>query len=178
MNSSGLVCKADDEVRYLFEMLINEYYNDDCFKEFSAECIIKLILIKVFKLFTPNIPKNAAKKGLKIGNPTVMKIIKYIDSNIYEVGSVRGIALKLNFSENYISHIFKANMGITLLSYIRKKKMQTVKSLIEDNKVSVKEISELLHFDSPQSLSRAFKKEYGKSPTQYRNEIKKTSYAD
>ena len=58
-------------------------------------------------------------------------------------------------------------MGISLLAYIKKKKVEAAKGLIESRSMSFEEISELLKFDSVQSLNRAFKQEYGKTPTQY-----------
>ena len=47
--------------------------------------------------------------------------------------------------------------------------------MIESRSMSFEEISELLKFDSVQSLSRAFKQEYGKTPTQYLAEQNKTN---
>ena len=66
-------------------------------------------------------------------------------------------------------------MGISLLAYIKKKKVEAAKGLIESRSMSFEEISELLKFDSVQSLSRAFKQEYGKTPTQYLAEQNKTN---
>ncbi len=162
------VQKSGGDIRQLFDMLVNEFYENSQMQMYTAENIIKLILIKVFLLFEKNSKNEDLKKNITLKNITLFQIIKYIDANIYKVKTVREAALALNFNESYVSHIFKREMGISLLSYIKQKKLEAAKNLIEKKKMSITEISQILNFDSPQSLSRAFKKEFGKTPTQYR----------
>ena len=95
------------------------------------------------------------------------KIIKYIDTNIYNVKTVRDIAIDLNFTENYISHLFKSNMGISLSQYIKKQKLKVAKTLLETKNITLTEVAKILNFDSVQSLSRAFKQEYNQTPTEF-----------
>lgn len=161
---------AEGNIRYLFDMLVDEVYVNRGIEDGALESIIKLILIKSFRCFVKAADRAANEKVRKYGNITVYKITKYIDSNIYTVKTVREIASALNFTENYISHTFKANMGISLLSYIKKKKVEAARVLMKNGNMTQTEISELLKFDSVQSLSRAFKQEYGRTPTQYLNE--------
>lgn len=161
---------AEGNIRYLFDMLVDEVYANREINDGALESIIKLILIKSFRCFVKASGILSKEKGRKFGNTTVYKITKYIDSNIYTVKTVREIASALNFTENYISHIFKTNMGISLLSYIKKKKVEAARVLMENRNMTQTEISELLKFDSVQSLSRAFKLEYGRTPTQYLKE--------
>lgn len=168
--SPEVTVAAEGNTRYLFDMLIDEIYVKREIKSGALESIIKLILIKVFRSFAKASGRIAKEKSRKYGNMTVYKITKYIDSNIYDVKSVRDIAAALNFTENYVSHTFKANMGISLLAYIKKKKVEAAKVLMENGNMTLTEIAALLNFDSVQSLSRAFKLEYSKTPTQYLTE--------
>ncbi len=169
------IMSSEGDIRYLFDMLINEFYINCETKDCAVESMVKLILIKVFRCFQKKPSEFIRDNGKEGGNTTVYKITRYIDSNIYNVKSVREVAAALNFTENYISHTFKVNMGISLLAYIKKKKVEAAKGLIESRSMSFEEISELLKFDSVQSLSRAFKQEYGKTPTQYLAEQNKTN---
>lgn len=69
-------------------------------------------------------------------------------------------------------------MGITLQTYIREKKLETAKILLEYGSLSISEVAELLHFDSVQSLTRGFKKLYGVTPYQYISEKRKENSHD
>lgn len=165
--SPEFVMPSDGDLRYLFDMVINEFYKKREMQECSVENIIKLILIKVFRLFEKKMNVMHNENIREHRNTTVYKIVRYVDTNIYSVKTVREIAAALNFSENYISHIFKVNMGITLTAYIKKKKIEVAKSLVENQNMTLNEISEILKFDSVYSFNRAFKQECGKTPTQY-----------
>lgn len=171
-NPSAFLAKSEGDIRHLFDMLINESYQHTEEFEMTIENIIKLILIRVYQRFM-SAPKKQLAKNASGKNSTVYRIINYININIHTVKSVREIASALNFTENYISHAFKANMGIALSSYIKRRKVQTACALIENKNMTLTEIAEILNFDSVQSLSRAFKAEYGKTPSQYIAELKK-----
>ena len=174
-NSPSFLLKSEGDIRHLFDMMINEFYQNTAEKNMVLEHIIKLILIRVYQRFINSSKKlNSERNSIKKKSSTVYGIIKYIDINIYNVKSVREIAAALNFTENYISHIFKASMGISLSAYIKQRKVQTARALLENQNMTLTEIAEILNFDSVQSLSRAFKQEYSKTPTQYLIELKKS----
>lgn len=174
-NSPSFLLKSEGDIRHLFDMMINEFYQNTAEKTMVLEHIIKLILIRVYQKFINSSKKlNSERNSIKKKSSTVYGIIKYIDINIYNVKSVREIAAALNFTENYISHIFKARMGISLSAYIKQRKVQTARALLENQNMTLTEIAEILNFDSVQSLSRAFKQEYSKTPTQYLIELKES----
>lgn len=47
-----------------------------------------------------------------------------------------------------------------------------VKNLLDTTDLTVKEISEQLHFDDPSYLCRIFKRQTGLTPLQYRNRLR------
>lgn len=166
-NAPHFTANSEGDIRNLFDMLVNEFYLNPDTDHCAVEFILKLILVKVFRCFTKNEKILSSKRKSGYGNATIYKIVKYIDNNIYNINSVREVASGLNFTENYISHTFKSNMGISLSTYIKKRKVETAKALLENDNMTLTEISDILRFDSVQSLSRAFKEEYGKTTTQY-----------
>lgn len=170
-SSPKFVTTSGSDMRHMFDMLINEFYVNHKPSECALESIVKLILINAYRCFVKESEGGFSDNNI-CKNMTVYRIVKYIDSNIYDVKSVRKIASELSFTENYISHVFKANMGISLLAYIKKKKAEAAKGLMENKNMTLTEISELLQFDSVQSLSRAFKQEFKITPTQYLEELK------
>lgn len=169
--SPKLARNSEGELRYIFDMLVNEFYTNSAKRDITIESLIRLVLIKVFRLFYTTKDPTEYPAGSGGVNMTVYNIVKYIDSNIYTVRTVREIAASLSYTENYISHVFKSKMGVSLLTYIKKKKLEAARVLIEHKNMEVREIAELLRFDSVQSMSRAFKQEYGRTPKQYMAEL-------
>lgn len=64
---------------------------------------------------------------------------------------------------------FKAVYGSSIYQYIKTYRMQTARVLLQDTSRSVTEIAATLGYDNPSKFSEAFKKEYGISPTLFRN---------
>lgn len=158
------------EVRFLLDMLINELYTETEYSKIVIESFINQVLIYIYRLFSSCKPQYyipAENKNL-IGQ-TVYGIIKYIDSNIFDITSVKNIAQNLSYSESYISHLFKDKVGITIQEYIRSKKIDASIELLKTQKYSITEISQNLNYDTPQAFSKIFKKHTGYSPTEYRN---------
>lgn len=59
--------------------------------------------------------------------------------------------------------------GSSIYQYMKTYRMQTARVLLQDTSRSVTEIAATLGYDNPSKFSEAFKKEYGISPTLFRN---------
>lgn len=98
----------------------------------------------------------------------VYSAINYIDSNLLRIIELNQISEVLGYSYSYLSHIFKEETGLTLQSYISGKKLQLAIKLIKEGEKTITEISQMLHYQSIHSFSKAFKKSVGISPNDYR----------
>ncbi len=95
----------------------------------------------------------------------------YIEENITQELTLDSIAENLGLNKFHIAHVFKDNLGISLHQYILKKRLALGKSIIS----SGTEISESYlqcGFNDYSSFFRAFKKEFGLSPKEFRNQLK------
>jgi YesN/AraC family two-component response regulator len=63
-----------------------------------------------------------------------------------------------------LSSIFKAEVGVTISGYIRNKKLDEAKYLLQLTSYSVTEIGEMLGFCDIAYFSNQFKSKFGKSP--------------
>ncbi len=76
------------------------------------------------------------------------------------------------YDYQYITKIFKKAFGVCIREYILSKKMKHAKELLTGGSKSVVEVSELLGYAVPNNFSRAFKKQYGISPKEYKAQKK------
>jgi len=74
----------------------------------------------------------------------------------------------LNLTPNYFGDLIKKETGKTALEYIQLKVMAMAKEKIFDSNKSVSEIAYELGFKYPQHFTRAFKKNTGYTPNEYR----------
>lgn len=175
--SPPLLSGCENGIRSLFDMLIGEFYVVEEDRERAIAELLKLILTKVRRAFvTDSLKRRYPERG--VGRASIVyRIAKYIDDHVYAVRTVGEIARALHYSESYLSTVFRQKMGVTLQTYLREKKLETAKMLLEQGNLTVGEVSELMHFDCVQSFSKNFKKFYGTTPYRYLEKYKTETQA-
>lgn len=99
-------------------------------------------------------------------NTVVLESIEYIEENIKFDLTPDMIARKCGYSTFHFCRIFNIHKGITLMEYVKKRRL----SLAAIDLFSGKRIIDIAMdygFDTHNGFSKAFKKEYGFTPTQY-----------
>ena len=95
-------------------------------------------------------------------------VIKYIENNIHEVLTADILSKKIGYSKFYLHRIFQIYTGLTLMEYVRKRKLHyALLDLKKDKRII--DIAVDYGYGSERSFSRAFVKEFGNSPSYYRN---------
>lgn len=82
--------------------------------------------------------------------------------------SAERISGELNISRIYFSSLFRKVTGRTYVSYLREIRMTAAAQLLSDTKEKACEVAERVGFEDSNYFSFAFKKYYGISPSQYR----------
>lgn len=102
-------------------------------------------------------------------NFMINKMLQYIHVNIENHSSLDKLARDLNISVGYASDCFKKNMGVSVMRYVQKIKIERAKNLLLSTDESILYIGILLGFYDQSHFSRTFKSIVGVSPTHYRN---------
>lgn len=103
----------------------------------------------------------------------VNEIRTYLNEHYNEKISLDLIAKNMYLSSAYISKIFKEETGEAPINYLIKLRLEKAREQLENyTEHSVKTISTSVGYDDVYYFSKLFKKYYGKSPLNYRNEFR------
>src|SRR5690348_228561 len=86
--------------------------------------------------------------------------------------SLTEFAQSVNLSVWRLCHIFKSDVGMPPIRYLRLLRMERAKVLLESSFLSVKEIAFQVGLNDESHFVRDFKSTYGHSPTTYRAQFK------
>lgn len=107
-------------------------------------------------------------KGCNYSKP-ILACQSYIFKHLYEHISLSELADFVDLNPNYLSELFKKDVGITLSEYIQKEKIEEAKRLLLSSNYSLLEISSLLNFHDQSHFTRLFKKYTGITPKKFRS---------
>ncbi len=103
-----------------------------------------------------------------------MQIVGYIKENFANPNlSAVMIADEFKVSEKYVSHFIKEQTGKSYMSYVEDLRLSTAQRLLLDTNISVTDISTNVGFSNRNSFYKAFRRVYGVSPSEYRDNYNK-----
>ncbi|MDO5423041.1 MAG: helix-turn-helix domain-containing protein [Eubacteriales bacterium] len=102
------------------------------------------------------------------------KIAAYLQENYTNPSmSLKMTADAFSLSEPYLSQFFSKQMGIHFSVYIEDLRLNRAKEYLQDTGKTINEIAELVGYNSSSVFRNAFKRRFGVSPVQYRNDQRK-----
>lgn len=115
-------------------------------------------------------------KGLELVKKTepsdfAAQIIKYCSTHYKENISLQTIADNLHISRSTVSHIFSKKIAMNFCEYINSLRLLEACKLLKNNELSITEVSQQSGFSTIRTFNRAFIKQYGTTPTEYRKMI-------
>jgi YesN/AraC family two-component response regulator len=125
---------------------------------------INNLLFEVIYTFTKKVRQVKHERYSK----TITNCTNYIFNHLYENINHKTLSKLLDLSPNYLSALFKKEVGMTLTEYIQTEKIKEAKKLISYSDTSISEICSLLNFNDQSYFTKLFKKYTGITPKQYR----------
>jgi transcriptional regulator GlxA family with amidase domain len=102
----------------------------------------------------------------------VEKIIQMMRDDVSGELSLAEMAQSVNLSVWRLCHIFKSDVGMPPIRYLRQLRMERAKDLLESSFLSVKEIAYQVGLSDESHFVRDFKSTYGHSPAHYRSRFR------
>lgn len=169
--------QAEQEGRYLirlpadqfeamqggFETMAAECGEDRLNSELSTKAMLSALMVQLNRL--------VRAKGddvlIKGDDNRLAPVLSYIHENCTSALTVEGLASLFNYSPSHLAHSFKKQMGTSLYHYVLVRRLQIGRETML-NGVPVKEAYQRCGFGDYAGFYRAFTKEFGMSPQQYK----------
>ena len=101
-------------------------------------------------------------------------LAEWLAMHSYENISMDEAATHVGYSKFHFARLFKEYTGMTFNDYQTTLKLKEVERQLADTDLQISDIAMSCGFNNLTSLSRCFKKQYGCSPSQFRNRIRRS----
>src|SRR6266403_870852 len=115
-----------------------------------------------------NIAARLSSAG-KLDPRRLSRVLEYIHAHLGGALDIRGMASAASLSRFHFARAFKTSTGQTPYQYVNAKRLTKAKVLLAQNQ-PLAEIALALNFSSQGNFTRAFRREFGITPGQYREQ--------
>lgn len=147
------------------------------FRDQKLDDVTELQLIaELYKLLAYLIeesPSKAVSDGSILIQNYIRQTKKIIHSQYGTSLKVGEIADKLNLNRSYLYKIFKEETGYAIKDYIVQVRMEKSADLLTNTTFHISEVANAVGFTDALAFSKAFKKYFNQSPSNYRKALKK-----
>ena len=132
------------------------------YEEFGT-CIDNL-KISLFEQRVAQEPQEQAER-------VITGITRYLQEHLAEEVSLSVLAEQFHLNPQYISQLFKNEIGVGFLAYLTNIRMERAKKLLLSTSLSVAEVAEQSGYGDYRVFTKVFKKSEGITPSQYRRDF-------
>lgn len=98
-------------------------------------------------------------------------ITRYIQEHLEQEVSLSVLAEEFHLNSQYISQLFKNEIGVGFLAYLTNVRMEKAKKLLISTPLSIAEVADKVGYGDYRVFTKVFKKTEGITPSQYRREF-------
>lgn len=102
--------------------------------------------------------------------PVISRCKSYILQNLHQPLTTSVIADAVGVSTSHLQHLFSESTGITLMNFVRFERLKAAAGMLRFSDYSVTKIADYYQFKSQSHFCAAFKKQFGVTPLQYKEQ--------
>ena len=161
--------EKDVKVMQLFKTFAKAIKSNELTDKLTVKACLINLLVEYIKIAKPD--------GISVQSRTEARlddVLRYINENLEKDLSVEVLAEKYFAHPNHFIRAFKDKTGYTPAKYVKQKRIESSKRLLESTDLTTAEITEKLGFSDSAHFSRVFKEYYNMPPAKYRAYFEKS----
>jgi two-component system response regulator YesN len=153
-------------------IFLNELFGENKFSKLSQAAVTSLDDLLQWVEYSIIKMKEYVEENIDIVNP-IDKTKKYVEAHISEEISMEDIAKNVHLNSDYLTRIFKKEVGFSISKYIINRKMELAKDLLIKTDKAIGEVALDVGYLNYSSFNRIFTKTVEMSPQEFKSAYKK-----
>lgn len=166
------VVNYNKEVFDIFQTILEEMTKKDA----EYESVIRYEMYRVLLCFSRKLLKNyddGKTRTIKFQNTRLKNVERYVVDNLSRGVSVKELSVQFGVSTKQLCRIIKKEYGLTAQSFIKNIQLSKAKKYLAEYDLSVKEVAAKVGYSDRYTFEKAFKKNEGISPANFRKDMYK-----
>lgn len=147
----------------LFRQLMDVSFEEGAYMQNMSDYAMSLLLMEISRGYAQ--PAGAPDKLPE----AVISAREWIKNHYYHPFEVSELAEILGYRADYLSSLFKRQMGVSIVRYANQIRIRTAKTLLSNYDVTIKEAAYSCGFSDEKYFMKVFKQMEGITPAQYRS---------
>ena len=149
-----------------FDQLSAEYMVQGPGSELIVNKLTEVVLVELIRI---NFCREEGSPFLKaLQDKSIAKALQFLHEQPEENWTIQDLAQAVGSSRAAFAKRFKALVGETVFQYLTSLRMQRAKDLLRNTTLPVYGVAERAGYESELAFTKAFKKQTGRTPRQYR----------
>ncbi|ANM73954.1 transcription regulator [Lactiplantibacillus plantarum] len=151
--------KRNNEVQETLDRIIDEYYLKHDFSNSIIKSYLSILLVQLVREYPLNGPHQENKSSL-----LAIKVLKAIAEE-YKTVSLEELANRYNYNKNYLSNIFKSEVGQTFSEVLTRQRLIQAHTLIASTSLPIATIMEQVGIKNKTFFYQKYKNYYKTLPS-------------
>ncbi|MBR2122827.1 MAG: helix-turn-helix domain-containing protein [Lachnospiraceae bacterium] len=162
------------ELRTILKAILNHYLRTRSV-DYYIEGYFYLLLHLLKEQYMMTFSDAGFREQVSASDERIIRITSYVDSHYNQDISLNDLAARLHLALSYLSRFTRKALGMTFTDYVNLVRLRHVVDGFENSDRSVTKIAMENGFSNITTFNRAFRKQYGTTPSEYREKLKKES---
>ncbi len=153
---SRVELRRDDPICAWLDSIVERFAQDEPLAKAEASATLGQVLLAMLRRAGPQ------------RDARFEKLAAFVNANLHKPIDAPAMAQATGLSQSQLRRLLRARLGLSPMDYLRRCRVDRARKLLTAQDAAIKEVAYRCGFSDPFHFSRAFRREDGLSPSQFR----------